>query len=119
MAIRWLEAHVKENNRQEMPTREQLQELDCLKDVDLFEPMCKILNIPMEVKKIWARRRLMPWFRAKMTACLYEYVMKHMSKHSRVYSAYQLGIGAGAFKRAFVTHRNAVTTAVKIVFPLS
>ena len=32
MAIRWLEAHVKENNRQEAPTREQLQKLDCLKD---------------------------------------------------------------------------------------
>ena len=30
MAIRWLEAHVKEKNRQETPTREQLQELDCL-----------------------------------------------------------------------------------------
>ena len=30
MAIRWLEAHVKENNRQEAPTREQLQKLDCL-----------------------------------------------------------------------------------------
>ena len=31
----------------------------------------------------------------------------------QVYSAYQLDIGAGVFKRAFVTHRNAVTTAVK------
>ena len=30
-----------------------------------------------------------------------------------MYSAYQLDIGAGAFKRAFVTHRNAVTSAVK------
>ena len=48
-----------------------------------------------------------------MTAWLYYYAKKHMSKHSRVYSAYQLVIGAGAFKRAFVTHRNAVTTAVK------
>ena len=56
MAIRWLEANVRENNRQEAPTREQLQKLDCLKDLDLFETMCKILNIPMEVKKIWARR---------------------------------------------------------------
>ena len=36
-----------------------------------------------------------------------------MSKHGRVYSGYQLDFGAGAFKRAFVTHRNAVTTAVK------
>ena len=56
MAIRWLVAHVKENKRQETPTREQLQGLNCLKDSDLFETMCKILNIPMEVKKIWARR---------------------------------------------------------------
>ena len=55
----------------------------------------------------------MPWFRANMTAWLYEYAKKHMSKHGKVYSVYQLDIGAGAFKRAFVTHRNAVTTAVK------
>ena len=51
MAIRWLEAHVNENNRQEAPTREQLQKLDCLTNLDLFETMCKILNIPMEVKQ--------------------------------------------------------------------
>ena len=31
MGIRWLEAHVRENNRQEATTREQLQKLDCLK----------------------------------------------------------------------------------------
>ena len=30
MAIQWLEAHVRENNRQEAPTREQLQNLDCM-----------------------------------------------------------------------------------------
>ena len=60
MAIRLLEAHVKENNRQEAPTKEYLEELDCLKDLDLFETMCKIFNIPMEVKNIWARRRLRP-----------------------------------------------------------
>ena len=101
MAIRWLEAHVKENNRQEARTREQLQKMDCLKDLDLFETMCKILNIPMEVKKIWARIRLMPWFRANMTAWLYEYAKKHISKHGRVYSTYQLDIGAGAFQASF------------------
>ena len=119
MAIRWLEAHVKENNRQEAPTREQLQKLDCLKDLDLFETVCKSLNIPMEVKKIWARRRLMSWFRANMTAWLYEYAKKHMSKHGRVYSTYQLDIEAGAFKRAFVTHWNAVTTAVNRIARMS
>ena len=57
----WLEAEMKENNRQEAPSREQMQKYDCLKNLDL----------PMEVKKIWARRRLMPWFRANMTAWLY------------------------------------------------
>ena len=54
------EAHVKENKRHLAPTREQLQKLDCLKDLDLFETMCKVLNIPMDVKKIYDRRRLMP-----------------------------------------------------------
>ena len=88
MAIRWLEAHVKENNRQEAPMEEQLQELDCLKDLDLFETMCRILNIPMEVINIWSRKRLMPWLRANMTAWLNEYAKKQMSKHSRVYSAF-------------------------------
>ena len=47
-----------------------------------------------------------------MTAWLYENAKKHMSKHSWVYSIYRLDIGAGVFKRAFVTHRNAETTAV-------
>ena len=55
----------------------------------------------------------MPWFRANMTAWSCEYAKKQMSKHSRVYSAYQLDIGVGAFKQAFVIHRIAVTTAVK------
>ena len=52
MVIRWLEAHVREKKIQETPTKEQLQELGCLKDLDLFETRCRILNIPMEVKKI-------------------------------------------------------------------
>ena len=36
IAIRWLEAHIRENNRQEAPTREQLQKLDCLKYLELL-----------------------------------------------------------------------------------
>ena len=36
MAIRWLEAHVKENNREEAQTREQLQKLDCINNLDLL-----------------------------------------------------------------------------------
>ena len=51
VAIRWLEAHVVEGNRQEAPKKEQLQGLDCLKDSDLFEIMCRLLNIPMGSEK--------------------------------------------------------------------
>ena len=40
MAIRWLEAHVIENNRQKVPTKEQLQELDLLNYLDLSETTC-------------------------------------------------------------------------------
>ena len=58
-----------------------------------------------------ARKRLMPWFRANMTAWLYEYAKKHMEKHSRMYSSYQIDIGSEAFKQAFIRHRNAVKTA--------
>ena len=95
MAIRRLEAHVMGSNRQEAPTKEELEELGCLKDLDLFETMCKILNTVIKVKKIWNRRQFMPWFRAKMTAWLS-----------------QTDIGSAAFKRAFVTHRKALITAV-------
>ena len=55
----------------------------------------------------------MPWFRANKTAWLNEYAKKHMSKHSRVYSSYQMNLESEVFKPAFVTKRNAATTAVK------
>ena len=45
MAIRWLEAHVKENNQQEASTKDYLEELECLEYLDFFETMCKILEV--------------------------------------------------------------------------
>ena len=36
-----------------------------------------------------------------------------MSENNIEYTSYQMDIGSEAFKRAFVTHRNALTTAVK------
>ena len=101
MAIRWLKAHLKENNGQEAPTREQLQKLDCLKDLDLFETMCKIVNIPMEMKKIWAKRRLMLWFRANMTLWLYEYAKKHMSNHMQSVQCLSAGHWSRSFQASF------------------
>ena len=57
----------------------------------------------------------MPWFRAVMTSWMYERAKLHMSRNKEAYQSCQLDIGPGANKRAFITHRNAVTTAVKRV----
>ena len=98
LEIRWLEAQVREIKREEAPTEEKSEKLDCLKDLDLFETMCKILNLPIKVKKIWTRRRLMPWFIANMTVWLHEYDKKLISKHNRLFSFYQMHIGSVAFE---------------------
>ena len=38
-----------------------------------------------------------------------------MSRNTEAYQPFQLDVGPRAYKRAFLTHRNAVTTAVKRV----
>ena len=46
---------------------------------------------------------------------MYERAKRHMSRNTEAYQHFQLEIGPGAYKRVFLTHRNAVTTAVKRV----
>ena len=55
MTLRWLEVHVRDKIRREAVNREQLEELNCLKGLDLFETMWKVLTFPMEVKEIMTR----------------------------------------------------------------
>ena len=93
LAVRWLEANA-DTSEQET---------------------CKVLRIPKAIERIWSRQRLMPWFRAVMTSWMYERAKRHMSRNTEAYQSFQLDIGPGAYKRAFLTHRNAVTTAVKRV----
>ena len=57
----------------------------------------------------------MPWFRAVMTSWTYECSKRHMSRNTEAYHCFDLDIGPGAYMRAFLTHSNAVTTAVKRV----
>ena len=57
----------------------------------------------------------MPWFRAVMTSWMYKGAKCHLSGNTEAYQSFQLDIGPGAYKRAFLTHRNAVTSAVKRV----
>ena len=61
----------------------------------------------------------MPWFRAVMTAWVYERAKRHMSRKTEAYQPFQLDIGPGTYERVFLTHRNAVVTAVTRVAGMS
>ena len=55
----------------------------------------------------------MPWFRAVKTSWMYERSKRLMSRNMEAYQSFKLDLGPGAYKRVFLTHRKAVTTAVK------
>ena len=120
LAMRWLDANAG-TTEQEMavPTPGQLSRVSLSKKLDLFRTICKVLRIPKALEKIWARQRLMPWFRAVMTAWVYERPKRHMSRNTEAYQSFQLDVGPGAYKIALLTHRNAVITAVKRVAVMS
>ena len=96
-----------------MPTPEQLNNVKMSRNLDLFRTTCKVLRIPKAIERIWSRQRLMPWFRAVMTSWMYKRAKRHMSSNTEAHQSLRLDKGPGAYKRAFLTHRNAVTTAVK------
>ena len=116
LAVRWLEANAGTSEQETaVPTPEQLSNVKMNRSLDLFRTTCKILRIPKAIERIWSRQRLMPWFRAVMKSWTYERAKRHMSRNTEAYQSFQLDIGPGAYKRAFLTHRNAVITAVKRV----
>ena len=116
LAVRWLEANAGTSEQETaMPTPEQLSNVKMNRNLDIFRTTCKILRIHKAIERIWSSQRLMPWFRAVMTSWMYELAKRHVSKNLEAYQSFQLDIGPGAYKRAFLTHRNAVTTAVKRV----
>ena len=114
LAVRWLEANAGTKKQEvAVPTPEQLIRVSLSRRVDLFRTTCKILRIPKAIVRIWAGQILMPWFPALMTTWMYERAKRHMFRNTEAYQFFQLDIGPGAYKRAFLTYRNSVTTAVK------
>ena len=114
LAVRWSEANAGTNEQETaVPTPEQLSNVKMSHNLDLFRETCKILRIPKAIEKIWSRRRLMSWFPEVMTSWMYERAKRHMSRNTEACQSFQLDIGPGAYKRAFLTHRNADTTAMK------
>ena len=114
LAVRWPEV-TERTTEQEMaaPAPEQLSRVNLTKRLDLIRTTCRVLRIPKAIERIWARCRLMPWFRVVITAWVYECAKRDMSQNTEAYQSFQLDIGAGFYKREFLTHRNPVTTVVK------
>ena len=48
-----------------------------------------------------------------MKSWMYERAKRHMSRNTEAYTPFQLDIGPRSYKGVILTHRNAVTTAVK------
>ena len=116
LAVRWLEANAGTSEQETaVPTPEQLGNVKMNRNLDLFRTTCKVLRIQNAIERLWSRQRLMPWFPAVMTSWMYERAKPHMSRNTEAYQSFQLDIGPGAYKRAFLTHRNDVTMAVKRV----
>ena len=114
LAVRWLEANAGTSEQEvAVPTPVQLSNVKLNNNLDLFRITCKVLRIPRVIERIWARQRLMPWFRAVMTSGMYERAKRHMSRNTEAYQSFQQDIGPGAYRRAFLTRKNAVTNAVK------
>ena len=116
LAVRWLEASAGISEQETaVPTPEHLSNVKMNHDLNLFRTTCKVLRIRKAIERIWSRQKLMPWFRAVMTSSMYELAKRHLSRNTEAYQSFQLDIGPGAYKRAFLTHRNAVTTAERQV----
>ena len=116
LAVRWLEANAgTTEDEMVVPFPEQPSRVSVGKRLYLFRTTCKVLRKPKVIERIWARQILMHRFRAVVTAWVYERAKRQMSQNMEAYQYFQLDLGSGAYKRASLTHTNAVTTAVKRV----
>ena len=109
LAIRWIEENVTKYRESKAPTAESIHAIDYNRRLELFETVCKVFAIPMEVRHEWSRIRFFPWFRATLTSWLYMATKDHMKKYQKEYRQFLAEIGPEAFKRPLLTHRNAIT----------
>ena len=113
LALRCMEENVTKYRQSKAPTAESIHAIDYSRRLELFETVCKVFAIPIEVRHVWSRIRFFSWFRATLTSWLYAVTKDHMKKHQKEYRQFQAEIGPEAFKRPLLTHRNAITTGWK------
>ena len=120
IAMRWLEANAGTTEQEmSLTITKQLSNVKFNNSLDLFKTTRGILKVPRAIEMIWARQILMPWSRAVMTSWICQRSKRHMTRNTEACQSFQLNIGPGAYKRAFLTQRKAVATAVKRVLGIS
>ena len=88
-AVRLLEANTGTSEQQmTILTRKQLSSVKFKNSLDLFKTTWKVLRKPKAIEKIWARQKLMTWFRAVMTSWMYEHAKRHMSRNTKAYQSF-------------------------------
>ena len=80
---------------------------DYCRRLESFETAYNVFAIPMEVKRVWSRTRLL------LTSWLYFLTKIHMKEHEKEYRQFLAEIGPEAFKRPQLIHRNRLTTGWK------
>ena len=110
LALRWIEENVTKYRVSKTPTAESKYAKDYSRRLELLETVCKVFAIPMEVRHVWSRIRIVPWFWVTLTSWLYIATKDHMKKYQKEYRQFPAEIGLEAFKRLLLTHRNAITT---------
>ena len=115
LALRWIEENVTKYRESKTTTAESIHAIDYKRRLELFETVCKVFAIPMEVRHVWSRIRFFPWFRATLTSWLYMATKDHLKKYQKEYRQFLAEIGPEAFKRPLLTHRNVITTGWKKV----
>ena len=60
MALRWIKENVTKYRESKTPTAESIYAIDYSRRLELFETLCKVIAIPMEVRYVWSRIRFFP-----------------------------------------------------------
>ena len=85
LALRWIEENVTKYRESKTPTAESIYAIDYSRRLELFETVCKVFAIPMELRHVCRCIKFFPWFRAILTSWLYMVTKDHMKKYQKEY----------------------------------
>ena len=109
LALRWIEEIVTKYRESKTPTAESICAIDYSRRLELFETVCKVFAIPMEV------RQVLSVVSSDVNILVVQATKDHMKKYQNEYRQFLAELGPEYFKRPLLTHRNAITAGWKRV----